>query len=91
MGFESVVRLLQPAEIHFDEAIPVAILGLAVNLVSAWLLSMGRVPHTHGPAHGRGHAHAQGEAGGHSHPHADVAAARRSAATAITRTSITRT
>jgi len=72
MGFESVARLLQPAEIHFDEAIPVAILGLVVNLVSAWLLSMGRAPHTHGPAHGRGHAHAQGEAGGHSHPHADV-------------------
>ncbi len=73
MGFESVARLLQPAEIHFDEAIPVAILGLVVNLVSAWLLSMGRAPHTHGPAHECEHAHAQGEAGGHSYPHADVA------------------
>jgi len=73
MGFESVVRLFRPAEIRFDEAIPVAILGLAVNLVSAWLLSMGRVPHTHGHAHGHGHTHAQGEVGGHSHPHVGVA------------------
>jgi cation diffusion facilitator family transporter len=41
MGIESVTRLLRPTEIHFDEAIPVAILGLAVNVVSAWLLSTG--------------------------------------------------
>ena len=38
MGFESIVRLVRPATIHFDEAIPIAIVGLAVNMVSAWLL-----------------------------------------------------
>ena len=41
MGYESVSRLIHPASIRFDEAIPVAILGLAVNVVSAWMLSTG--------------------------------------------------
>ena len=36
-----------PAPIRFDEAIPVAILGLAVNVVSAWLLSTGHDHHGH--------------------------------------------
>ncbi len=54
MGIESVSRLLQPTTIHFDEAIPVAILGLGVNLLSAWLLAGG---HDHGHAHGNEHGH----------------------------------
>jgi cation diffusion facilitator family transporter len=62
MGIESVSRLLSPAAIRFDEAIPVAILGLAVNVVSAWLLSTGEAKHGHGPAgHDHGHPH------GHEH------------------------
>jgi cation diffusion facilitator family transporter len=60
MGIESVSRLVNPATIRFDEAIPVAVLGLGVNVLSAWLLSTG-----HGPAqqshdhhdHGHGHHH----------------------------------
>jgi cation diffusion facilitator family transporter len=52
MGIESVMRLLYPATIRFDEAIPVAILGLGVNLLSAWLLAGGQ---DHGHAHGHGH------------------------------------
>ncbi len=62
MGFESVSRLFQPAPIRFDEAIPVAVLGLAVNVVSAWLLSTGAHGHAH-EAHGDGHGH------GHHHHH----------------------
>jgi cation diffusion facilitator family transporter len=63
MGVESVARLLQPTTIRFDEAIPVAILGLAVNIVSAWLLSAGHAhSHSH-EAHGHGHDH------GHEHHH----------------------
>ena len=61
MGFESIVRLVNPAPIRFDEAIPVAVLGLAVNVVSAWLLSTGAQGHHHahaGHEHGHGHAHA---------------------------------
>jgi len=64
MGIESVTRLLQPTEIHFDEAIPVAILGLAVNIVSAWLLSTG---HAHKHEHGHDHAH-----GADHHHHHDL-------------------
>jgi cation diffusion facilitator family transporter len=62
MGIESVTRLLQPAPIRFDEAIPVAVLGLGVNVLSAWLLAGG---HDHGHAHGHEHSHAHG--GGHAH------------------------
>ncbi|MGA1863815.1 MAG: CDF family Co(II)/Ni(II) efflux transporter DmeF [bacterium] len=38
MGFESVRRLFRPLEIHFNEAIIIAILGLLVNLLCAFLL-----------------------------------------------------
>lgn len=62
MGIESITRLLQPAPIRFDEAIPVAVLGLGVNVLSAWLLAGG---HDHGHAHGHEHTHAHG--GGHAH------------------------
>ncbi|MGL6222617.1 MAG: CDF family Co(II)/Ni(II) efflux transporter DmeF, partial [Steroidobacteraceae bacterium] len=62
MGIESITRLLQPAPIRFDEAIPVAVLGLGVNVLSAWLLAGG---HDHGHAHGHEHSHAHG--GGHAH------------------------
>ena len=62
MGFESVARLLDPHPIRFDEAIAIAVLGLAVNVVSAWLLSTG---HSHG--HDHGHAH-----GPHAHHHHDL-------------------
>ncbi len=45
IGFESIVRLWQPSAIRFDEAILVACVGLAVNLVSAVLLN--QKPHAH--------------------------------------------
>lgn len=50
MGFESITRLVTPTTIHFNEAIPVAIVGLAVNVVSAWLLAKGHDHHDHGHA-----------------------------------------
>ena len=58
IGYESVSRIFAPVPIHFTEAIPIACLGLAVNVVSAWLLSGGG--HHHGRSHGHayeGHAH----------------------------------
>ncbi len=58
IGWEAVGRLIAPVPIRFAEAIPIAALGLAVNLASAWLLSGGGHPHDH--AHGAGrapHAH----------------------------------
>ena len=60
IGYEAVVRFLAPVPIHFGEAIPIAVVGLAVNLASAWLLS--GADH-HGHSHGHGHAH--GAHGGH--------------------------
>src|SRR5258705_11078782 len=39
IGYESVSRIFTPVLIHFAEAIPIACLGLAVNIASAWLLS----------------------------------------------------
>lgn len=59
IGYESVVRLYAPVPILFGEAIVVAVIGLAVNLVSAFLLHQG----DHGHDHGHGHAHH----GGHDH------------------------
>lgn len=64
IGWESFLRLADPVAISFEQAIGVAVVGLVVNLVSAWLLhdSDG---HGHGHPHGHGHAHA------HGHPHHD--------------------
>jgi cation diffusion facilitator family transporter len=38
VAYESVSRLINPVTIHFDQALPIAGLGLLVNLLSAWLL-----------------------------------------------------
>src|SRR5919112_1883363 len=38
IGYESVTRLFAPVPIRFSEATIVAVIGLAVNLASAWLL-----------------------------------------------------
>ena len=56
IGYEAVSRLLAPVPIAFGEAIPIACLGLVVNLASAWLLSGGH-DHAHGHSHGHTHSH----------------------------------
>lgn len=53
MFYESLTRLFHPSPIMFDQAIPVAIIGLLVNLVCAWLLKDGH-HHDH-PAHDHHH------------------------------------
>ena len=58
IGYEAVSRFFAPVPIHFAEAIPIACLGLAVNIASAWLLSGGG--HHHGHSHGHDHGHAHG-------------------------------
>jgi cation diffusion facilitator family transporter len=57
---ESAARLARPVSIHFDQAIGVAVLGLLVNLLCAWLLR----DHDHGHPHGHGAGHDQED-----HPH----------------------
>ena len=64
IGYESLVRLMNPVPIRFDEATVVAVIGLAVNLASAWLLA--------GDHHHHGHHHDQGHLGyGHHHDDED--------------------
>src|SRR6202166_949991 len=52
IGYESVTRFFAPVPIHFAQAIPIACLGLAVNVASAWLLSGGGHHNGHGHTHG---------------------------------------
>jgi len=61
--YQSVERLLRPVGIAFSEAIPIAALGLCVNLASAWLLSE---DHAHGDDH---HSHDHGHDHHHLHDH----------------------
>ncbi|MCQ4249383.1 CDF family Co(II)/Ni(II) efflux transporter DmeF [Pseudomonas stutzeri] len=65
MVIESLSRLWSPAQIGFDEALWVAVIGLVVNLLSAWLL---RDQHDHHHAH---HDH------DHDHDHDHAAAPGR--------------
>jgi cation diffusion facilitator family transporter len=62
VAYESVVRLFNPVQIAYGEAISVAVLGLAVNLVSAWLL---RDDHDH--HHGHSHEDQHHDHGHHHH------------------------
>jgi cation diffusion facilitator family transporter len=69
IGYEAVTRIFAPVAIQFKEAIPIAVVGLIVNIVSAWLLS--------GDAHhGHAHAHSHGlsaDPPAHEHAHEDDA------------------
>src|ERR1700735_439358 len=66
IAYESVMRLTSPIAIHFREAIPIAALGLCVNIASAWLL---RDEHDHAHVHGNGGALAYHDADA-NHDHA---------------------
>lgn len=70
IAYESVLRLFTPVPIVYGEAIAVAILGLCVNLVSAWLLRDSH-DHHHGHDHGHGHAHDDHDDDHHGHHHHD--------------------
>lgn len=60
---ESIGRFVNPETVRFAEALPVAVLGLVVNLVSAWLLD---VDHSHDHDHEHEHEHEDHE---HHHDH----------------------
>jgi cation diffusion facilitator family transporter len=57
MLLHSVERLIAPLPIHYNEAMLIAALGLAVNLVCAWLLRDDHSHHHHGHDHGHEHRH----------------------------------
>jgi cation diffusion facilitator family transporter len=68
IAWESVQRLFQPVAIHFAEAISIAILGLAVNLASAWLLG---IEHHHTHVADEDHDHHHRHHHGHHTVHHD--------------------
>ncbi len=72
IGYEAVSRLLAPIHIDFDQAIPIAVLGLLVNIASAWLLRGG---HRHGNGHAHSHEHDRDHHDHHRHRHHDRGAA----------------
>jgi len=53
---ESIFRLYEPTTVAFGEATVIAIVGLGVNVLSAFLL-MGHHGHDHGHQHDHGHDH----------------------------------
>ncbi len=57
IGWESFQRFAAPVAIDFHEAILVAVVGLVVNLVCAWLLKDDHAHHHHGHGHDHGHEH----------------------------------
>lgn len=57
MFYQSMERLIAPIGIHYNEAIVVAVLGLVINLITAWLL---------GDDHHHDHAHHHDD---HNHHH----------------------
>ena len=66
MAFQSVERLFHPVQIHYNEAIPIAILGLVINLICAWLL------HDDAEHHHHHHHHHSHESGHHTHQEHDL-------------------
>lgn len=66
LAVDGLQRLLHPEPVAYQEAMGVAVIGLVVNIASAWLLSRGEsaghTGHDHHHHHGHGHHH-------HHHDH----------------------
>lgn len=65
IAYQSVTRLLNPVAISFREATLIAVIGLGVNLASAWLLNQ---EHDHDHDHDHEHQH-EHERTHHQHDH----------------------
>ncbi|MFL6675856.1 MAG: CDF family Co(II)/Ni(II) efflux transporter DmeF [Massilia sp.] len=63
MAFSSIERLFSPTPIHYQDAIVIAVIGLVVNVVCAFILGGAHHHGEHGHHHGHDHGH--GEAGHH--------------------------
>lgn len=68
MGIEAGLRLFDHPTVNFADALPIAIVGLLVNLVSALLLGGGH-GHTHEHDHDHDHDHDDHDHHGHDHAH----------------------
>jgi Co/Zn/Cd efflux system component len=67
--FEGITRFIKPEHVKFKEALPVAFIGLSVNLASGYVLMGGKLPCIRDDSDGNtaGHGHDHGH--GHSHGH----------------------
>lgn len=63
MGFESLMRLINPVEIAYNQAIAVAVLGLLVNGASVFILGVD----DHGHEHHHSHEHVEHRQHHHDH------------------------
>lgn len=72
MIIESIRRFVSPEAVDFADAFPVAVLGLLVNLVSAWLLDIAPAKHEHDHPHDHDDHH---HPHGHHHPDQNLRAA----------------
>ena len=72
MVVESIARLITPAEIRFAPALAVAVIGLLVNLASAWVLHAPRHAHDEAHGHGQDDRHDHDHHGHHGHHHEDL-------------------
>ena len=69
IGYEAVTRFIWPVAISFNEAIPIAALGLVVNVASVFLLSGDHHHDHHGHSHG---GHETSQHAGHEHDHEEA-------------------
>ncbi len=76
IGYEAISRLFVPERIDFGAAIPIAVLGLLVNAVSALLLGGDDHEHHHGHSHEHGHAHSHEPGHEHSREHGHAEASQ---------------
>jgi cation diffusion facilitator family transporter len=70
VAVESVQRILTPAEVQYGNALLIACIGLAVNLISAVIL---KDSHGHDHAHGHSHGHDNNMRAAYVHVLADAA------------------
>jgi cation diffusion facilitator family transporter len=77
MGSESISRFLNPVTIEFNEALMVCVIGLVVNLLSAWILN----DHHHHDDHDHDHSHDDHD---HHHDHNHQSALAHVLADALT-------
>jgi len=70
---ESMHHMLHPEQIDFDIAMVIAVVGLVVNLISAWLLGNDEVAESsHSHSHSHGHSHDHNLRGAYMHVLADA-------------------
>ncbi len=75
MAFQSIERLFHPSRIHYEQAISIAVVGLAVNLLCAWWLRdhHSHEHHHHDHHHEHDHHHDLNQRSAYLHVMADAA------------------